>query len=81
MTVFAAGIALGLAIGVGTTLLSAPQTGEETRHALARRARRLRRRGGDSWEDLRHELRRAARERMRAIRGSFARRGEHEPAE
>jgi len=68
MTVFAAGIALGLAVGVGTALLFAPQTGEETRYAIARRARSLRRRGGDAWEDLRRELGRAAKRRMRSVR-------------
>src|SRR5262245_12162332 len=68
MTVFAAGIAVGLAVGVGTALLFAPQTGEETRYAIAGRARRLRRRGGDAWEDLRRELSRAAKRRMRSVR-------------
>lgn len=76
MTVFAAGIAVGLAVGVGTALLFAPQTGEETRYAIARRARRLRRRGGDAWGDLRRELSRAAKRRMRAVRQKMRRKNE-----
>ena len=54
--VFAAGMLLGLAVGAGLTLLVAPRSGEETRHALARRGRRLRARGRDAWDDLRDEL-------------------------
>jgi len=80
MTVFAAGIALGLAVGVGTALLFAPQTGEETRYAIARRARRLRHRGGDAWEDLRRELGRAAKRRIRSVRERVRRKsGDEEP--
>ena len=62
---FAAGVAIGLALGAGAALLFAPQAGEDTRHALARRGRRLTRRGRDAWEDLRDELRHAARRRRR----------------
>ena len=78
MTVFAAGIAVGLAIGVGTTLLFAPQTGEETRYAIARRAQRIRRRGGDAWEDLRRELKRAAKRRLRSIKQAVRRKDDAE---
>jgi gas vesicle protein len=73
MTIFAAGIAVGLAVGVGTALLFAPQSGEEARFAIVRRARRLRRRGGDAWDDLRHELRRAGRRRMKSLRQAVRR--------
>ena len=78
MTVFAAGIAVGLAVGVGTALLFAPQTGEETRYAIARRARRLRRRGGDAWEDLRRELSRAAKRRIGSVREKVRRKRDDE---
>ncbi len=64
-TVFTAGLLVGLAIGAGIALLVAPQAGAETRQALARRGRRLRRRGVDAWEDLRDELRRVARRRSK----------------
>ena len=76
----AAGVVLGLAVGAGATLLLAPQSGSEARHDLARRGRRLRRhlehRGSDAWDDLRHELRRAARHarRRRAKRQDVRRR-------
>ena len=73
MTVFAAGIAVGLAVGVGTALLFAPQSGEEVRYSIARRARRLSRRGGDAWEDLRRELRGATKRRMRSLRNAVRR--------
>ena len=80
VTVFAAGIAVGLAVGVGTALLFAPQTGEEARSLILRRARRLRRRGGDAWEDLRRELSRAGRRRMKALRQAVrSRRSREEP--
>jgi hypothetical protein len=58
---FAAGIAIGLAVGAGVALLFAPQSGEDTRHAIADRSRRLAHRGGDVWDDLREELRGAMR--------------------
>lgn len=58
--VFGAGLALGLALGAGAALLTAPQTGEETRAALKGRVRRIKRtagrRGRDAWSDLGEEL-------------------------
>jgi hypothetical protein len=67
IAVFAAGIALGIALGAGVALLFAPQSGEETRHALARRGRLLGRRSHDAWDDLRYELRRVGRRGRRLI--------------
>jgi hypothetical protein len=64
---FATGVVLGLALGAGVALLFAPQAGDDTRHSLARRGRRLARRGRDAWDDLRDELQRAA--RRRRLRG------------
>src|SRR5437016_778545 len=55
--VFTAGVALGVLVGAGIALLLAPQTGADTRRALARRGRRLTGRGRDAWDDLRVELR------------------------
>jgi hypothetical protein len=68
MTVFAAGLALGVALGAGAALLLAPQSGSETRHEIVRRSRRIGRRSRDAWDDLRDELRRAARRGSRALR-------------
>jgi len=65
---FAAGIALGLTIGAGAALLFAPQSGPDTRRALARKGRRLTRRGHDAWDDLREELAGSARRGRRAFR-------------
>src|SRR6185437_575153 len=71
----AAGVVLGIAVGAGATLLLAPQSGSETRHELARRGRRLRRRigrrGHDAWADLGYELRRAARKARRTRRDRY----------
>ena len=57
------GIALGMAIGAGIALLWAPRSGADTRHAIARRGRKLRSRGRDAWSDLRDELRDAVHHR------------------
>ena len=56
---FAAGIAVGAVLGAAVALLMAPATGEETRHSISRRVRRLR--GDDDvWDELAEELARAA---------------------
>ncbi len=66
---FAAGIALGIAVGAGAALLLAPASGADTRHAIARKGRRLRRHGRDAWDDLRREFRHAlARRKREALR-------------
>lgn len=54
---FGAGLALGVVLGAGVALLLAPQTGEETRELIGERAREFRGQAGDSWDDLRDELR------------------------
>jgi gas vesicle protein len=64
--IFAAGMAVGIAVGAAGALLFAPQSGADTRRAIARRGRRLGLRGRDAWEDLGDELRRFARRRRRA---------------
>ncbi len=59
---FAAGIAVGAVLGAAIALLMAPATGEETRHSISRRVRRLR--GDDDvWDELAEELAKAAEER------------------
>jgi len=77
-TVFAAGIALGIAVGAGVALLLAPGSGADTRRALLRRSRRVGRRGRDAWDDLRDELRNAVRDRRRAWRKKRLQRQEAE---
>ena len=61
IAIFGAGLALGIAVGAGAALLSAPRTGAETRAVIGARARRVgratSRRGRDAWADLSAELR------------------------
>jgi hypothetical protein len=64
-TIFAAGLALGLALGAGAALLFAPQSGADTRQSLARRSRRLKRRSSGAWDDLQFELRQLRRQLQR----------------
>jgi gas vesicle protein len=65
VALFGAGLALGVILGAGGALLTAPRTGAETRAALGARAARLRRsgvrQGQNAWDDLRDELRQAKR--------------------
>jgi hypothetical protein len=70
---FGAGLALGLALGVGTTLLLAPRSGEETRELLGIGARRLGGRVANQWDDLRDELSWLARRGRRRIRRGLTR--------
>ena len=65
--VFGAGVAVGLLVGMSAALLFAPASGADTRHAIARRGRKLRRRSRDAWDDLRHEFRYAVARRKREL--------------
>ena len=70
--VFTLGAVAGALVGAGVALLLAPQSGVETREEIASRARRLRSRADDSWDDLRDELRRLGRRSRRvATRGRW----------
>lgn len=80
--IFGAGLALGIAVGAGVALLTAPQAGDESREDLKRYARRtsrmLGRRSRNAWWDLRDELRGASdslqrRRARRAERKALAR--------
>src|SRR5262249_24834949 len=63
--VFTVGLTIGIAVGAAVALLIAPQSGEDTRRSIARRGRKLTKRGRDAWDDLRDELRAARRRRRR----------------
>ena len=63
---FLAGLAIGALIGAGVALLFAPQSGEETRGAIARRTKHLARDARDRYDDVKDKLRRARRDRERA---------------
>jgi YtxH-like protein len=66
--IFVAGIAVGCLIGAAAALLTAPQSGEDTRRALSRRSKRLARRGREMWDDLGDGLR----HQRSAVRRRFA---------
>ena len=68
---FAAGLMLGAALGAGVALLLAPQTGDEARRLLGRRARRIGDRVTDRMDDLRDDIRRSARKGERRLRKSL----------
>ncbi len=65
--IFGLGLALGALLGSGTALLLAPQSGEEARAGIGRKARSVREDVRDSWDDLRDELEWAARRGSRRI--------------
>ena len=54
--IFGAGVALGALVGAGAALLYAPQTGEEAREMLSRRAHQFRGRVGERIDDARGDL-------------------------
>ena len=56
--VFAAGIAVGALLGAAAALLTAPQSGVDTRRALTRHSKRLARRSREMLGDLNDEFRR-----------------------
>lgn len=62
---FAAGLLIGALVGAGIALLVAPQSGEETRRTIARRARRLAADARERYEEARHQLHRARERRRR----------------
>ena len=67
VAIFGAGLLLGVILGAGGALLTAPRTGAETRAAHGARAARLRRTtvrsSQNAWDELRDELRQAKRNR------------------
>jgi gas vesicle protein len=65
---FLAGVVFGAAVGAGVTLLLAPASGEDTRRAIRRRARGVRRDAVDRWDDARRQARRVLREKKEALR-------------
>ena len=75
IAIFAAGIAIGAVVGAGSALLFAPESGVETRAAIARRGRRVGRRAHDAWDDLRDELRFATRRGRRRLHRAMDDRG------
>ena len=60
---FLAGLAIGALVGAGVALLFAPQSGEETRRQVSRKAKHLAREARDHYDEMRDKVRRARRER------------------
>lgn len=60
---FVAGLLIGALVGAGIALLVAPQSGEETRRSLARRARRLAEDARERYDDVKRQLRHARAQR------------------
>ncbi|CAN5508647.1 hypothetical protein BH09GEM1_BH09GEM1_16300 [soil metagenome] len=64
VAIFGAGVALGITLGAGLALLTAPQSGAETRADIGRGAYRAQRAvrgaGSDAWYGVQSELRRIA---------------------
>jgi len=60
---FLAGLAIGALVGAGIALLFAPQSGEETRRQVSRKAKHLAREARDRYDEMREKVRRARRER------------------
>ncbi|MDQ6886617.1 MAG: YtxH domain-containing protein [Gemmatimonadota bacterium] len=63
---FAAGLALGIALGAGTALLTAPMSGRETRQYLGDRVE-------ERWSGLRDEVRFMGRRGRRKLRRALSR--------
>lgn len=57
VTHFVSGLVLGIVIGAGVALLSAPQSGRRTRRRIRRAAVDVRDQAGDRWDDVAGEVR------------------------
>jgi gas vesicle protein len=64
---FTAGLLIGALLGAGVALLFAPQSGEETRRLIRRKAKHLADEARDRYEDVRHRVRAARRRAEEAL--------------
>ncbi len=64
---FAAGLLLGALIGAGVALLFAPQSGEDTRRLIRKKARRFANDARDRYDDLKDRVRKARKEAAELI--------------
>ncbi|MDQ3697897.1 MAG: hypothetical protein M3373_07715 [Gemmatimonadota bacterium] len=67
------GLAIGLLLGAGIALITAPRSGEDTRARIGERARSFGGLAADRWDDLRDEMRWAARRGRRGVRRGMTR--------
>ena len=64
---FAAGLLIGALIGAGVALLFAPQSGEDTRRIIRRRAKRIAAGATDRFDDVKDRIRKARRRAEEAL--------------
>jgi gas vesicle protein len=64
---FTAGLLIGALVGAGVALLFAPQSGEETRRLIRRKAKHLADDARDRYDDVRHRVRAARRHATEAL--------------
>ena len=64
---FAAGLLIGALIGAGVALLFAPQSGEDTRRVIRRRAKRIAAGATDRFDDVKDRIRKARRRAEEAL--------------
>jgi len=64
---FAAGLLIGALIGAGVALLFAPQSGEDTRRIIRKRAKRLGSQAQDRFEDVKDRIRSARKRAEEAL--------------
>ena len=64
---FAAGLLLGALIGAGVALLFAPQSGEDTRRLIKRRARRFAADARERYDDIKDRVKKARKEAAELI--------------
>lgn len=67
-TLLGAGLAMGAILGAGIALLTAPQSGERTRHKIAHASRRASHRAAEAWDGLGDDLRVAQARARRSMR-------------
>jgi gas vesicle protein len=64
---FTAGLLIGALVGAGVALLFAPQSGQDTRRLIRRKAKRIADDATDRYEDVRHRVRAARRHAEEAL--------------
>lgn len=69
---FVSGVALGVVIGAGIALLTAPNKGVKTRRRLRRRASGLRSGAGDRWDEIADDVTKKVDEAVRGARKRFS---------
>ncbi|MCH7855264.1 MAG: YtxH domain-containing protein [Gemmatimonadetes bacterium] len=68
---FVSGFLLGAIVGVGITLLAAPEAGVRTRRRIRKVAGELRDSAGDHWDDLAEDVKDKVDDALRGARKRF----------